>query len=153
MSTTPSIAHSRESAEDFEVALKRVETELKSRGFGVLANLRVHDILKEKIGVVRDPMAILEVCSPKHADLALSISRDVSLLLPCKIVVRKEGGRTRIDLLKPTVAMGLLMPLPELRALGEEVERSLIEAVNASAGASATKAPDHPEPAALTRGR
>jgi uncharacterized protein (DUF302 family) len=129
---TNSIAYTRDSPEDFEVAIKHLEAELKSRGFGVLANLRVHDIMKEKIGVIREPLTILEVCSPKYADVALSASRDISLLLPCKIVVRKEGDRTRIDLLKPMTVIEHLMPLPGLRPLGEEVEHLLEEAVDAS---------------------
>lgn len=129
---TNSITYTRDSPEDFETAIKHLEAELKSRGFGVLANLRVHDILKEKIGVIREPLTILEVCSPKYADLALSTSRDISLLLPCKIVVRKEGHRTQIDLLKPMAVIEFLMPLPGLKPLGEEVERVLEEAVDAS---------------------
>jgi uncharacterized protein (DUF302 family) len=116
-------------------ALERLDEELKSRGFGILASIRIHDVLKEKIGVSVDPAVILDVCSPRDAHRALSVSRDASLLLPCKIVVSREHGRTRIALQRPTVALSQLLPLPELQPLGEEVEgklRSAIEATTAN---------------------
>lgn len=114
-------------------AVARLEQELKSRGFGILANLRVHDLLKEKIGAAIEPVVLLDVCSPRMADKALKASRDVALLLPCKIVVSREEGHTRVALLRPTSAMGLMSPPPALLALAEEVETQLIQAVDATA--------------------
>ncbi len=116
-----------------EEATARLENELRARGFGVLAHLAVHQILKEKINAVIPPVVILEVCSPRHAHVALETSREAALLLPCKITVSEEKGRTQIALQRPTTVLATLLPVPELRPLGEEVETLLRAAVDASA--------------------
>ena len=116
-----------------EEVLSRLEAALKERGFGILANLPVHKILKEKIGAEIPPLLILEVCSPKHAHHALSVDRDVALMLPCKIVLSSEKGRTRIALQRPTTVLGKLFPREDLNSLGTEVETALRAAVDASA--------------------
>lgn len=119
-----------------EEAIERLGAEMRSRGFGVLATLRVHEILREKLGRTIEPLVILEVCSPAHAERALATSRRTALLLPCKIVVSREEGATRIALQRPTRALGALLPLPALEELGAEVEWKLREAVDAACGAA-----------------
>ena len=123
----------RETSADVETALLRVSAELAARGFGVLATLRVHEILREKTGTAIAPVVILDVCSPRHALAALKLRRDAALLLPCKIVVSSEGRTTRIAVQRPTVALARLLPAPELTPVGTETERILIEAVDAAA--------------------
>lgn len=112
-------------------AVPMLEKELRARGFGVLANLRVHDILREKIGSTIEPVVLLDVCSPRHAERALAASRDSALLLPCKVVVSREQGRTRIALLRPTKAIATMLPEPSLVPLAEEVESLIGQAIDA----------------------
>lgn len=114
--------------------LGRLEAELKRRGFGVLSTIRVHDVLREKLGASVAPVILLDVCSPRHALAALSSSRDVAPLLPCKLVVSEEGGPTQVTLQRPTIVLGAFLPLPALRGLGIEVEAELRAAVDAVAG-------------------
>ncbi len=126
------ISLARETAGDVDAAVARVSAELAARGFGVLATLRVHEILREKTGTEIAPVVILDVCSPRHALAALQRRRDAALLLPCKIVVSREGRVTRITLQRPTVALARLLPAPELGDVGAETERILTEAVVAA---------------------
>jgi len=100
----------------------------------VLSTIRVHEILREKLGSRVAPVILLDVCSPRHALAALSASREVATLLPCKIAVSEEGGRTQIALQRPTVVLGAFLPLPALQELGDQVEGELRAAVDASAG-------------------
>jgi uncharacterized protein (DUF302 family) len=132
---TSELAYSRPYRGSVDEAVETLGTELKQRGFGVLATLRVHEILAEKIGERIDPLVILDVCSPRHAHRSLSVSRQASLLLPCKIVVSKEGTGTLVALQRPTTALRALLPLPGLAGLGSEVEGLLREAVDAAVGA------------------
>lgn len=130
--TIPGLAYVRETAETVERAVETVTAELKRRGFGVLATLPVHAILKEKIDATIEPMVILEVCSPRHAERALSASRDAGLLLPCKVVVSREEGRTRVTVARPKVLLGAFLPIPSLQPLGDEVDGLVCAAVDAA---------------------
>ena len=124
------MAYRREGRGSMEETLLRLQARLKEAGFGVLATLRVHEILREKIGVTLEPLVILDVCSPVHAQRALSVTREAALLLPCKIVLATEQGRPLIMLQRPTVALNALLPRPDLAELGREVEELLRRAVD-----------------------
>ncbi|MGI0133094.1 MAG: DUF302 domain-containing protein [Thermoplasmata archaeon] len=126
------LAYVRETPITVDTAVERLTSELQRRGFGVLARIAVHETLKEKIGATIDPVVILEVCSPRHAETALRASRWTSLLLPCKIVVAREEGRSRISLVRPTQLLGRFLPLPDLESLGIEVETTLRQCVDAT---------------------
>lgn len=130
-----SSTYERFSTEGVEEAVARLGAELKRRGFGILSTVRVHDILLEKTEAVIEPIVLLDVCSPRHALAALSVSREVAILLPCKLEVSSEQGRTRITLQRPTSLIGAFLPQPKLERMGAEIEQSLKEAVDASAEA------------------
>ncbi len=136
-----------------EAAIERLRAELARRGYGVLASLPVHEILREKLGEVIEPTFLLDVCAPRHASRALAASRSVALLLPCKIVVTRHGSSTLLALLRPTTALGRLLPDAGLGELGREVEAELTDAVTAAAGAGATEPrPLPPEPVTAPEG-
>jgi uncharacterized protein (DUF302 family) len=112
-------------------AVKAVEAALAERKFSVLWHLNVNDKLAEK-GLSLAPEAhILEVCSAPRAKQALETNLDVAGFLPCKIVVTSSGGRTEIRLVKPTMLMSVLGD-ERLKALAEEVEAVLLDAVQAA---------------------
>ena len=70
----------------------RVVSALKEQGFGILTEIDVQKVLKEKIGVEFEPYLILGACNPGFAHQALSADRSIGLLLPCNVVLRR-GGR------------------------------------------------------------
>jgi uncharacterized protein (DUF302 family) len=105
---------------------------LKQVGFGVLGNINVAKIIKEKTGKTIDDYVILEVCNAKDASVALSAHKEVGLMLPCKVVIYKEGAGASVSLYKPTEAIKSL-GITDLNALAEEVEEQLIRAVDSIA--------------------
>lgn len=119
----------RESPWDETTTLEKLTQALQARGFGILATLRVHEILKEKTGTEIPPLLILDVCAPRFALRALTIDRGSALVLPCKIVLAREHGRLMVALQRPTVVIDRLYPAPALRALGTEVEQELVGAI------------------------
>lgn len=127
---TENIAYTISLSEPVQTTVERLTEELKKLGFGVLSNIDVQRILKEKIGADVGDYVILDVCSPKHAKQALDAHREVGLALPCKICVYSEKGATKISLYRPTEA---LKPLgfSDLDTLANEVELSLRTAVDA----------------------
>jgi uncharacterized protein (DUF302 family) len=93
----------------YDQAVERVKEALKSEGFGVLTEIDVKSTLKEKIDVDFEPYVILGACNPTLAHRALSVDREVGVLLPCNVVVQQCGeSRSRIMVMDPMAALGLI---------------------------------------------
>jgi uncharacterized protein (DUF302 family) len=84
-----------------------IEPALKAEGFGILDEIDLAATLKAKIGVDRPAYLILSVCNPGLADQAISADPSIGTLLPCKAVLRADGGATIIEFLDPVAAMGI----------------------------------------------
>ena len=104
-----------------------VRSALKDQGFGVLTEMDVAAILKEKIGVDRSPLKILGACNPVFANRALMIDPTVSLLLPCNVVLETVANGTHVAIADPRE----LMPGVELADLADEAARQLIAVIAA----------------------
>ncbi len=114
-------------------AVQRLGAELAGRGFGILADLRVDRILREKAGAEIAPLAIRDVCSPRFAHRALASDPAAALVLPCKIVVALQASGVRLSLVRPTAAIAPVGPSADMRALAEEAESLLRAALDAAA--------------------
>lgn len=69
----------------------KVEEELKKVGFGVLTEINIQKVMKEKLDKEYLPHIILGACSPVYADKILSIDPSISTLLPCNVTLRDLG--------------------------------------------------------------
>lgn len=91
--------------------IERVRAEigdaLRAEGFGVLTEIDVQATLREKIGVEREPYLILGACNPHLAHRAIEADPSIGALLPCNVVLRAEGERTRLDIMDPIAALSL----------------------------------------------
>lgn len=101
----------------FDDAIKRVTDQLKKEGFGVLSDIDVAAILKEKLGVERLPYRILGACNPALANQALGADPDIGLLLPCNVVVRESEDKT--------VTVGFMDPAAVLKLVEKEAINEL----------------------------
>lgn len=117
-----------------EKSLNQVEQAVKdavaAKGFRVL---HIHDVqatFAEK-GVHREPYKIIEVCNVKYANQALTADPHIGLLMPCKINIWVEQGRTRIALLKPSL-LATFFPQAALDAMAQEIEEVLRAVVDAA---------------------
>lgn len=66
---------------------------LKAEGFGVLTEVDVQAVLREKIGAETEPYRILGVCNPGLAHRALSVWKDFGLIAPCNVAIYEDGDR------------------------------------------------------------
>ena len=103
-----------------EAEQKAIEA-LKAEGFGVLTEIDVKAVLKEKIDVDRRPYKILGACNPVLANKALQVEPDLGLLLPCNVVIREEeDGSTTVAIVDPA-AMFTVVGKPEMQEMADEV--------------------------------
>jgi len=104
---------------DVPDAIDAVTAALKDQGFGVLTRIDVQATLKEKLDIDTEPQVILGACNPTLAHQALQVDPRIAALLPCNVVVRRDGSRTVVEALDPD----LIATIPandELRPVAAE---------------------------------
>ena len=114
----------------FADAERAVQDAVAAQGFRVL---HVHDVqatFAEK-GIQRDPYKIIEVCNVKYANQALKADPLVGLMMPCKINVYVDNGKTSIALFNPST-LADFFPAAALDAMAQEVELILRAVVDAA---------------------
>jgi uncharacterized protein (DUF302 family) len=119
-----------ETRKDVETAARDLEEAVKRNKFGVL---HVHDLqktLKERGVDFPNACKILEVCNPQRAVQVLTGNMTVNMALPCRISVYREGGRTKIGMIRPTALLALFPGGAELKPVAEEVERETMRMID-----------------------
>ncbi len=104
-----------------------VRATLAAQGFGVLTEIDVAATLKSKLGVDRGPLKILGACNPGFAHRALELDEDISLLLPCNVVLAQTDSGTLISAVDPRS----LMDGPAFNELAQEAVDLLTAALEA----------------------
>ncbi|WP_328500491.1 DUF302 domain-containing protein [Streptomyces sp. NBC_00457] len=121
---------------DFATTVGRVRDALAAQGFGILTEIDVTATLKAKLDHDMEDYVILGACNPPLAHRSLETDRSIGLLLPCNVVVRRDGDRTAVQALDPNT-MVALTELDALRPVAEEATRRLDAALAALTSATA----------------
>ena len=100
------IDYTKESKLNVKSAFEKLQKDLTDNKWGVLSVIDVKKILAEKIKVEFDDYIILDVCNPGLAYKGLTINKQAGMIIPCKIVVYSDKGKTKVSLYRPTVALG-----------------------------------------------
>jgi uncharacterized protein (DUF302 family) len=108
----------------FEQTIDRVTQALAKEGFGVLSDIDVAATLKKKLGLDVPSYRILGACNPQFAHRALEAEPEIGTLLPCNVVVRKDGVKARVDIMDPLAVMQLVGK-PEVAKIATEVRGKL----------------------------
>lgn len=114
-------------------AVELTRAALAGQGFGILTEIDVVATLAAKLGREMEPYLILGACNPALAAQALDIEPEIGLLLPCNVVMRREGDTTIVGALDPRV-MVEVPGRPELAPIAEEATRRLDVALATLAG-------------------
>lgn len=91
-------------------ARAKVQRALQEEGFGVLSEIDVRATLQEKIGEAIEGYEILGACNPHLAHRALSIERDIGLLLPCNVVLRDVADGVEVSIIDPEAMFAVAEP-------------------------------------------
>lgn len=123
-------------------AVERAKTALAGEGFGVLSEIDIAAVLKNKLDVEFRPYVILGACNPPLAHRALLAERDIGLLLPCNVIVyaADEPGQCIVAAMDPVEALQLT-DNEEIRRVAEDVRarlRRVLESVEAPSGSAAS---------------
>ena len=109
----------------FDDAIARTTEVLKKYGFGVLTEIRIHEKLKEKIGVDFQKYTILGACNPPFAHKALMAENKIGTMLPCNVIVQDLGnGKIEVAAVNPIESMKAITN-PELGDVAGQVTEML----------------------------
>jgi uncharacterized protein (DUF302 family) len=112
----------------YDETIERVTAALAREGFGVLTTIDVKATMKTKLDLDIEPYMILGACNPKLASRGLAIEPDLGVLLPCNVVVRRDGQQTIVAAMEPLAAMHLAGN-PDLEPLATEARERVERAV------------------------
>jgi len=94
--------YKKETIKSFEEVLKSLQEKVPANGFRIL---HIHDVkqtLKEK-GFDIDNYSIVEVCNAKFANCVINVNKEYGVMMPCKINVYSDEGKTVILTPEPTI--------------------------------------------------
>jgi uncharacterized protein (DUF302 family) len=95
--------------------------------------LHVHDLgatLRSKGIAFDEECKIFEVCNPVQAAKVLSTDMRLNMVLPCRISVFTEKGKTNIGLIKPLQMLSSLSQDTALVEVAKQVEEKTIQMVD-----------------------
>lgn len=93
----------------FEETVRKTREVLKNYGFGIITEIDMKQIMKEKLGLNYPSFMILGACNPQLAHKALEVEPAVALLLPCNVAVRDINGKTEVSAVNPKELVSLVM--------------------------------------------
>ncbi|WP_329500009.1 DUF302 domain-containing protein [Kitasatospora herbaricolor] len=118
---------------DFAHIVTRVREALAAQGFGILTEIDMAATLKAKLDHTMEDYLVLGACNPPLARRALDADRAVGLLLPCNVVVRRDGDEVLVQAFDPNT-MVAFTGLPDLEPVAAEATARLDAALAAVAG-------------------
>ncbi|SEL65409.1 DUF302 domain-containing protein [Rhodococcus maanshanensis] len=122
----------------FADAVEKTRKALQEQGFGVLTEIDMRATLKAKLDVDMEDYLILGACNPPLAHRAVTIDRQIGLLLPCNVIVRSDpaaGGTVTVEAMNPEL-MVQVTGEPALEAVAEEAGTRLRAAIASLGDAS-----------------
>ena len=118
----------------FDSAVVRVRDALKQEGFGVLTDIDLRAVFREKLGREFRPYVILGACNPPLAFSAISAEPSVGLLLPCNVTLEWTAeDRTTVRLTDPEALLSavVLQDAPELASVAGDARGRMLRVVAA----------------------
>lgn len=114
----------------FEQTEQKLLHALTEEGFGVITEIDVQSIFKQKLNSDYKKYKILGVCEPNTAYKALSINEQIGLLLPCNIVIWENNDKsTSVAAIDAKVQLAIT-EISELISYADQINQKLKAAVD-----------------------
>jgi uncharacterized protein (DUF302 family) len=92
----------------YQETVNKVKDVLKEESFGVLVELDMKKIFKEKLDKEMNNYVILEACNPAFAFEGIAEEPELGLLLPCNVIVfETRGQEIKVAAIDPEKALGM----------------------------------------------
>jgi uncharacterized protein (DUF302 family) len=109
-----------------------------SHGFGILATHDLAATLRSKNIDFSESCLVFEVCNPQQAAKVLQIDMSLSMVLPCRISVYTQAGKTMIGMVRPVELLQTVSNSSELLGVAQDVDSSMTSLIlEAAASTSA----------------
>jgi uncharacterized protein (DUF302 family) len=109
----------------FEQTEQKLRHALTEEGFGVITEIDVKNVFKQKINIDYKKYKILGVCEPNTAYKALSIDEQIGLLLPCNVIIWENDDKsTSIAAIDARVQLAIT-EISELTSNADQINQRL----------------------------
>lgn len=109
---------------DFVSCVKRVKTELEREEFGVMKEINVKEAMNDEFYVDFDNYVIIGSCSRPFEHKVHFVEEDISLFLPCNVIVYELDGEVFVNVIKPELGMGF-SSCPKIKGILNKFEEKL----------------------------
>lgn len=119
----------------FDQAVERTREAVAQNGFGVLTEIDTKATFKAKLGEDMEIYLILGACNPPLAHRAVSVDRQIGLLLPCNVIVRTDPtdqNTVTIEAMSPRLLVDVTGEAA-LEPVADEVDAKLQAAIDSLA--------------------
>jgi uncharacterized protein (DUF302 family) len=90
-----------------EEAIETLKNVLMKQHLGIVSDVNVSGIVKNKLNQDMPAYRLLGACNPQMAKTMIDDLPEVGVLLPCTIVAREVGGNTVVDFMDPVTVLGI----------------------------------------------
>lgn len=90
-----------------DAAVETLKATLMKHHLGIVSDVDVSAIVKNKLDQDMPSYRILGACNPKMAKTMIDEIPEAGALLPCTIVARETDGKTVFDFMDPVTVLGL----------------------------------------------
>lgn len=116
----------------YDEAVVKARAAFENEGFGIVSEVHVTELLREKLGKDFRKYIIFGACSPETAYKALTIENDIGLMLPCNVIVYEndEGGST-VASIDPVISLSMVEN-PALGLVAKEIRERVERAISSA---------------------
>ncbi len=100
-------AFSTQLNQPIDQAIETLKATLMNHHLGIVSDVNVAGIVKNKLDQDMSAYRILGACNPKMAKTMIDAVPQAGALLPCTIVAREESGNTIFDFMDPVTVLAL----------------------------------------------
>lgn len=109
----------------FDDALWALQEKLHEAQLGILTEIDVTGIIREKLGREMKRYRILGVCDPELAYRALQAESKIGTLLPCNVIVQETGDeKTEVASVDPVSSM-MSVKNPDVKDIASQMQTKL----------------------------